>query len=320
MEESELKRCSWAVAGEITHWLLQPNTQVPPGHFGGREQRSLGTQPGFTAQKDKEGPWQGWWGRQRVRRSGAAPTAELLFMWNPSEVCLSNVPNSTGWWEWKVLTNPGEKKDLYCKWVISLALTTTRELVPLQPPWKLQGMQNQPWKWFKEQFALSRAIVGSREREQGRSHVLVLLPADVKPRGDRAGKNQRSEINSSNDEWNQSNWVGLLLVWIRSWFPPSSDSQIDTPNLWRTCFLNIYILSPSRPQHLLSISFVPIPISCARGINDFFCLPHPWNIPGEYWERAHSHLAADRSPPALPLNDDIPFLTPFGIDFHGKPT
>lgn len=42
--------------------------------------------------------------------------------------------------------------------------------------------------------------MGSREREQGRSHVLVLLPADVKPRGDRAGKNQRSEINSSNDE------------------------------------------------------------------------------------------------------------------------
>lgn len=56
MEESELKRCSWAVAGEITHWLLQPNTQVPPGHFGGREQRSLGTQPGFTAQKDRRVP------------------------------------------------------------------------------------------------------------------------------------------------------------------------------------------------------------------------------------------------------------------------
>lgn len=157
----------------------------PSWAFWGLRAEVLRNTAWFHTPERQEGPWQGWWGRQRVRLRQQVGQHPLQNCSLPREILLKCVlgmcPTVLAGGSGRCWQIQGKKKDLYCKWVISLALTTTRELVPLQPPWKLQGMQNQPWKWFKEQFALSMAIVDSREREQDRSHVLVLLPADVKP-------------------------------------------------------------------------------------------------------------------------------------------
>lgn len=120
-------------------------------------------------QEGPQHPWQGWRGRQRVRQtvSLATPIAKLLIStWSPSEICLRNVPNSTGWWEWKMLINPGEKKGSLLQVADQSGTDHNKGARSIagavaQPPWKLQGMQNQPWKWLKEQFALSMVIVES---------------------------------------------------------------------------------------------------------------------------------------------------------------
>lgn len=73
--------------------------------------------------------------RRAELASQTSPVAKLLIsMRSPSETHLRNVLNNTCWWEWKLLTNPGEnkKKELYCKWLMKVALTTTREHVSLQ--------------------------------------------------------------------------------------------------------------------------------------------------------------------------------------------
>lgn len=65
--------------------------------------------------------------------SQTTPVAKLLIsVRSPSEMYLRNVLNNTCLWEWKVLTNPGKRKELNCKWVMKVALTTTREHVSLQ--------------------------------------------------------------------------------------------------------------------------------------------------------------------------------------------
>lgn len=54
-----------------------------------------------------------------------------------------------------------------------------------EPLRKLQGMLKQPWKGVKQQFALDVTIMERRQqgKKQKGCNVLVLLPADVKPRG-----------------------------------------------------------------------------------------------------------------------------------------
>uniref|UniRef100_A0A8U8CH59 Uncharacterized protein n=1 Tax=Geospiza parvula TaxID=87175 RepID=A0A8U8CH59_GEOPR len=102
------------------------------------KQRVLGIQLGFSP-----------WTPQRGRRVPSIPDrageqaegqAETVSQETPIAELLISI---AGWWEWKVLTNPGEKKDLYCKWVISLVLTTTRELIPLQ--WLTSAVPEDTW-------------------------------------------------------------------------------------------------------------------------------------------------------------------------------
>lgn len=73
--------------------------------------------------------------------------------------------------------------------------------------------------------------------------------------------------------------LGDFTLAVVSWFSPSSGSEIDTSNLWKIYFFKISAFWVSAE---LSISFVPVPIPCAKGIDDLCRLPQPWNIPGEY--------------------------------------